>query len=369
MEAHPQLTLNFGIRFDQMYQFVDANQWSPRATGLQALRRHELHAGYARYFTPPSQVLAGPTNVAPSTTHAGVRNLRRRSRRQPPCGLVLPERSHYFDVGITQRIFPGLEVGVDGYYKIARDLLDDGQFGAALVSTASTMPRPLTRASSSRPPTLRQSQGLRQHRDRAAEGDGHRLQPVSDQARRSRLHRRPLHLHRPLADGNRVGGLSYLRHQTRLSADLIYGSGLRTDAPDVPNGSHVPGYTQVNFGCRTSSMPAWPPRPSASTSSTCSTRSTRSATARHRRLRAAVRPAPRIPGRAITEVLMEVGVAGSAERQCDVRMCPRRPTTAPKPWCRRGSGRAARASSGRRRTSPSWPTRAADPRPAARRTR
>ena len=30
-------------------------------------------------------------------------------------------------------IFRGLDVGVDGYYKIARDLLDDGQFGAALV--------------------------------------------------------------------------------------------------------------------------------------------------------------------------------------------------------------------------------------------
>ena len=38
-----------------------------------------------------------------------------------------------FDVGIVQRIFRGLDVGVDGYYKIARDLLDDGQFGAALV--------------------------------------------------------------------------------------------------------------------------------------------------------------------------------------------------------------------------------------------
>ena len=29
---------------------------------------------------------------------------------------------------------------------------------------------------------------------------------------------------------------------------MIYGSGLRTDAPDVPNGAHVPGYVQVNLG-------------------------------------------------------------------------------------------------------------------------
>ena len=41
-----QLTLNAGLRFDQMYQFVDANQFSPRVrSGLQTLRRH-------RPFTP-----------------------------------------------------------------------------------------------------------------------------------------------------------------------------------------------------------------------------------------------------------------------------------------------------------------------------
>ena len=50
---------------------------------------------------------------------------------------MLPERSHVFDVGVVQKIYPvpGLEVGVDVYYKIARDLLDDGQFGAAYVLT------------------------------------------------------------------------------------------------------------------------------------------------------------------------------------------------------------------------------------------
>src|SRR5262249_34098311 len=44
-------------------------------------------------------------------------------------------------------------------------------------------------------------------------------------------------------------GASYLWHDhTRFSADLIYGSGLRTDADGVPNGGHVPGYTQINVG-------------------------------------------------------------------------------------------------------------------------
>ena len=97
-----------------------------RQSGLQAVRRHDHHAGYARYFTPPSQVLAGPTDLAivQNTTIAPAIN------QDSP---VLPERSHYFDAGITQRLMPGLELGIDGYYKRAQDLLDDGQFGAALV--------------------------------------------------------------------------------------------------------------------------------------------------------------------------------------------------------------------------------------------
>jgi hypothetical protein len=37
---------------------------------------------------------------------------------------------------VDQKVLPGLEVGIDAYYKTARDLLDDGQFGAAYVLTA-----------------------------------------------------------------------------------------------------------------------------------------------------------------------------------------------------------------------------------------
>src|ERR1700730_5199480 len=123
------LTLNAGLRFDQMYQYVDANQFSPRVSlTWMPFDSTTFHAGYARTFTPPPQVVAAPVNPA----------LVQNTTQQPAVSQqdpVLPERAHVFDVGVVQKILPipGLEVGVDGYYKIARDLLDDGQFGAAYV--------------------------------------------------------------------------------------------------------------------------------------------------------------------------------------------------------------------------------------------
>ena len=124
-----QLTLNYGIRFDQLYQFVAANQFSPRAALIyKPFDGTTFHAGYARYFTPPMQAQATQSNLA----------LFNNTTAQPDVPFndpVKPERSHYFDVGIDQTVFPGLTVGFDAYYKIATDLIDDGQFGQAVVLT------------------------------------------------------------------------------------------------------------------------------------------------------------------------------------------------------------------------------------------
>ena len=48
------LKLDYGIRFDQMWQYVDANQLSPRASlTYKPFEFTTFHIGYARYFTPP----------------------------------------------------------------------------------------------------------------------------------------------------------------------------------------------------------------------------------------------------------------------------------------------------------------------------
>ncbi len=136
-----KLTMNAGLRFDQMWQYVDANQLSPRLSfTYKPFENTTLHAGYARYFTPPVLVEAAPANI-------GLFNGTTGAAASGGTSPVLPERSHYFDAGIDQKIPFGctgpsprdcttVDLGVDAYYKIAKDLIDNGQFGQALVLSA-----------------------------------------------------------------------------------------------------------------------------------------------------------------------------------------------------------------------------------------
>ncbi len=243
-----QLTLNAGIRFDQMYQFVDANQWSPRVSLVyKPFDGTTLHAGYARYFTPPSQVIATPANVAAfdnTTQESGTCG----GASQPACGPVLPERAHYFDVGIVQRVFPGLEIGVDGYYKLARDLLDDGQFGAALVldgfNYAKAYNEGIEIKANYTAGNFKAYGNIAIAQQKGTDIVSNQyLIDFSDLAYIANNYIFTDHSQTVTASA----GLTYLWQGTTFSADLIYGSGLRTDG-DVPNGAHVPAYTQVNLG-------------------------------------------------------------------------------------------------------------------------
>ncbi len=122
------MTVNYGLRYDHMDAFVEADQWSPRF-GLvyKVIPETTLHAAYARDFTPPPTELVSTSTLTKfSGTSAAQSGLN---------SPVKPERSHYFDVGATQKIGSGLSLGVDGFYKIVTDLIDEGQFGQALIFT------------------------------------------------------------------------------------------------------------------------------------------------------------------------------------------------------------------------------------------
>ena len=125
-----QLTINFGGRLDFENAFVKENQLSPRLNIVyKPWDLTTLHIGYARYFTPP------PLEAVPQSTlakFAGTTNAPAINQDSP----VTAERAHYFDAGLTQKIMEGWTAGVDAFYKSSHSLLDEGQFGAALVESA-----------------------------------------------------------------------------------------------------------------------------------------------------------------------------------------------------------------------------------------
>jgi outer membrane receptor protein involved in Fe transport len=236
------LTLNAGLRFDQMFQYVDANQLSPRASlTWKPFESTTFHIGYARYFTPPPQVVAAPTNLAlvQGTTQ---------QPQVPQNDPVLPERAHVFDVGVVQKVLPipGLTVGVDAYYKIARDLLDDGQFGAAYVLSGFNYDRAnnvgVELSTTYTNGNFKAYANLASARQMGTDIVSNQFLFAPD--RLAFIANNFIFTdHTQLLTGS--AGASYLWDGTRYSVSMIYGSGLRSG---FANTDHVPPYTQVNLG-------------------------------------------------------------------------------------------------------------------------
>lgn len=248
-----QLTLTTGLRFDQMWSYTDANQLSPRVNLVyKPFDGTTFHAGYARNFTPPAQVLAAPVNLS----------LVSGTTQQPAVNIndpVLPERSHVFDIGVTQTVLPGLEVGVDAYYKIAKDLLDDGQFGAAYVLTAfnyaSGQNAGVELSAKYRNGGLSAYANLAIARQIATNVVSN--QYLFDAAELAYIATHSIDTdHSQIISGS--AGAAYTAHATTVSADLIYGSGLRSG---FANTSSLPFYTQVNVGIAHDFDVGWAKKP------------------------------------------------------------------------------------------------------------
>ncbi len=243
----PTLTLNFGARFDVLNAYTDAEQLSPRVNAVwKPDSDSTFHAGYSRYFTPPAMELisgeaiskfAGTTGYPAGYTPAS-----------PPLdGAILPERSHYFDVGADHVFLPGLKLGVDAYYKLAHDLIDEGQFGAPIILSVFNYAHANVIGGEF---TASYNRGNWSIYGNLAVGRERATQVASQQ-----FNFTPQQLayiagnyiytdHSQWVTGS--AGLSYNWQGTRFGADLIYGSGLRTNST-IPNGATVTPYTQVNF--------------------------------------------------------------------------------------------------------------------------
>ena len=242
----PALTLNYGFRFDAVDEFTNESQLSPRVNlVMKATDTTTVHAGYSRYFVPPPFELVAPTTIAlfNNTTAAPA---------VQQDGIVRAERSHYFDVGVNQIIVPGLTVGLDGYYKLATNLIDEGQFGAPIILTAFNYAKAYVAGGIF---TVSYDQGPWSIYGNAAYSRAMGTNINSAQFNfgadeLAYIAQHYIHLdHDQTWTGS--GGIAYTfnqgtKFQTRVSVDLVAQSGLRASTPTVPNGASLPEYATVN---------------------------------------------------------------------------------------------------------------------------
>jgi outer membrane receptor protein involved in Fe transport len=243
----PTVTINGGLRFDDVDQFTHEHQISPRLNVVwKATPATTTHVGYARYFVPPPFELVG------SNTLASVAN----TTAAPAVtenDLVKAERSNYFDAGVSQVVIPGLTVGVDGYYKISQNLIDEGQFGAPIILTVFNYAHGIEEgvdltASYDRGPWSVYGNITR---SRAMGKDIVSAQLNFTPEELAYIQNNYIHLDHDQAWNGSMGVAYTINrttdHPTRFSMDALLQSGLRASTPTIPNGTSTPMYGVVNL--------------------------------------------------------------------------------------------------------------------------
>jgi outer membrane receptor protein involved in Fe transport len=242
------LTINYGLRFDHYNAYSSGSQLSPRInTVWQPLTGTTVHAGFSRYFTPPPFELVGAETISRfiNTTAA------------PAVAAATPpvaERASYFDVGAQQKLGRDLTLGIDSYYRRSYNLIDEGQFGAPIILTPFNYLKgkiegiEFTGNYAISDFTAYGNLAFQSAKGRDIESAQFNFAP----AELAYIADNYIHLdHEQRATAS--AGASYLWERTRFSADMLFGTGLRADlvlgdGSTIPNGAHLPTYTQVNLG-------------------------------------------------------------------------------------------------------------------------
>jgi outer membrane receptor protein involved in Fe transport len=242
----PTVTINYGLRFDAIDQTTQENQLSPRVNVVwQPNDKLTTHVGYARYFTPPplSQVNNAAIAVTAGTTAAPTVTTN---------DTVKAERSHYFDAGFEVKPMSGLKFGFDTYYKIAQNLLDEGQFGAPIVlssfnyADAQVKGVELSSSYDSGPWSLYANLAWSEAKGTNINSAQFNFQP----AELAFIQQNYIYLdHNQSVTAS--AGAAYTFNQdsdwaSRISGDLIVGSGLRATV-NTPNDTALPTYAVVNL--------------------------------------------------------------------------------------------------------------------------
>ncbi|HZV09894.1 MAG TPA: TonB-dependent receptor, partial [Novosphingobium sp.] len=248
----PRLTLNYGLRFDAYSAYRSEHQFSPRVNVVwQPLHGTTLHAGYAHYFSPPPFELVANTTIA---RFAGTSAAAASTDDTTP----FAERQQYFDAGIQQQVARGLMLGMDGYYRISTNLIDEGQFGAPIILTPFNYQKGRIRgvnfyANYNRGPWSAYANFAMSK----AEGENivsSQFSFGSDDLAYIRNHY--IYLDHDQTYTGSAGVTYSFRHGDlkglKLGGSMIYGSGLRrdlvlADGSSVPNGDKLPAYEQFNL--------------------------------------------------------------------------------------------------------------------------
>ncbi|HUB85628.1 MAG TPA: TonB-dependent receptor, partial [Rhizomicrobium sp.] len=250
------LTINYGLRYDQYKAYAKQDQLSPRLNVVWNVNDSTtVHFGYSRFFTPPpfenigTESVAKFTNTCPGTASSPCHTTATPAVTADTVSKA--ERANYFDLGAQKDLFTGFTLGVDSYYKISRDLIDEGQFGAPIILTPFnykhgkqyglefTTNYVVGNFSFYGNAALEHAEG-KDIISSQFDFDPGDLQYIADHY---------IHLdHEQYLSMS--AGASYKWDLTTFSADMLYGSGLRADdaLTGVPNGAHVPGYTTMNVG-------------------------------------------------------------------------------------------------------------------------
>ena len=247
------LTLNYGLRADDLNSYRDEKQLSPRVN-LVWLPAPDttVHAGYARYFNPPPFELVGAETVSAFQNTTGGSTVTQDT-------TPYAERQNYYDVGLQQRLLHNhLTLGVDGWYRDSHNLIDEGQFGAPIILTpfnysVGKIYGVELSGNYSNGPWLAYV-NLTHEKAQGKNIDSSQFSFSPDDL--AYISHEYIYLDHDQTYTGSAGG-SYLFRDgviggTRVGFDMLYGSGLRRDEvlPDgstIPNGAHVPTYIQVNL--------------------------------------------------------------------------------------------------------------------------
>ena len=242
----PRLTINYGVRFDGVSEYVGATQLSPRVNVVwRPTRTTTVHAGYSRTFTPPPFEQVTSNSIGSFVDTSAAASVLRNDR-------VQPERDNYFDGGIDQIVLPGLHIGLDAYYKQAANLIDEGQFGAPIILSAFNYAHGEVHGYEASTTYDRGPLSLYANVawSRAIGKDIVSSQFDFTAGELAYISNRWIHLDHDQRWTGSGGAACSLFHRTdhplRASADLVVGSGLRADG-EVPNGRALPGYYTINL--------------------------------------------------------------------------------------------------------------------------